>query len=187
MDPVVFVILAILLSGVAMYAVAQPILAKNRPASPAGTSTQEELEELLAQRDAAFQALRELSFDRRLGKITEEDFVQFEAHLKQHAADTLRALDAWEERADDALDSTLEHEIAARRAALVGGLPCSSCGKPVAVTDRFCSSCGEPVAAAVPAHPPAAGDACPQCGARWETGDRFCAKCGQPLAEAVAG
>ena len=73
MNSVVFVILSLVLGVAALLAVAYPILAKTRTAQAPAVSAQEKLDELLAQRDAAYQALRELSFDHRLGKITGEE------------------------------------------------------------------------------------------------------------------
>ncbi len=89
MNPIVFIILAAVLIGVAFYLVALPLIqhARRNDSTEAASSEQERLAELLAQRDAAFQALRELSFDHRVGKITDEDFVAFEANLKQNAAE----------------------------------------------------------------------------------------------------
>lgn len=184
----VFLLLAILLSAAALYVVAYPIVPGPRGRRPAVTSAQEQLEELLAQREAAFQALRELNFDHQLGKITEEDFVVFEANLKQHAADVLRALDRWEAAADADLDDVLEQAVSARRAVLQGlqaealrgdGASCPACGRQVAADDKFCPSCG----AALPALQDAAVLACPRCGRPAEPGDRFCAGCGQALAQ----
>ena len=112
-----FIVLAILLTAAALLAVAYPILSKGSAAKPA-TTAQESLDELLGQRDAAMQALRELNFDHRMGKISDEDFAVFELNLKQHAAETLRALDEWEAQTEDDLDQSLEREIAARRVAV---------------------------------------------------------------------
>lgn len=181
MDPVVFVILAVLLSVTALYLVAQPLIAKAQTARPTAISAQEELEELLAQRDAAFQALRELNFDRRVGKITEEDFVVFEANLKQTAADSLRALDQWEARADDNLDSAIEKAVSARRAMHGGQQACPTCGRAVAPADKFCAHCGQPMPTAPVQPAPRAAAVCSKCGQPCEGGDRFCASCGEPL------
>ena len=78
-----FIVLAVLLSAAALLAVAYPMLARARAATPAAGAAQETLDELLGQRDATLQALRELNFDHNLGKIGDEDFVAFEANLKQ--------------------------------------------------------------------------------------------------------
>ena len=186
MNSVVFVILSLILGGAALLAVAYPILLKGRAAPTATLSAQERLEELLAQRDAAYQALRELSFDHRVGKITDEDFVAFEANLKHTAADALRALDEFEQAADIDLDAYLERTISARKAALsAGGHRCPQCGQPAAAGDKFCAACGAALTVPVPAASGAAGVACRHCGNPLAAGDRFCAACGKPVAEAA--
>jgi hypothetical protein len=182
--------LAIIFTIAALYAVAYPIVVTMRQTAPATTSSEDSLEELLARRDAAFQALRDLNFDHEVGKITDEDYLVFEAGLKQNAADALRAVDAWEAQTDAGIEDVLEQEIAARRSSLgVPGRPCPHCGRPSAARDVFCTGCGRPLAqAAAPvAGKPAA--ACPQCGHALEPGDRFCPGCGQPVGKraAVAG
>jgi hypothetical protein len=177
-----FIVLAILLTAAALLAVAHPILFKGSAVKQA-TTAEESLDELVAQRDAAMQALRELNFDHRMGKISDEDFAAFELNLKQNAAETLRALDQWETQADDELDQGMEREIAARRAQLAAGSRvCPSCGRNAADADRFCASCGatlvdapEPVAATPE------GVVCSKCGRPAEPGDRFCGGCGQAL------
>src|SRR5512142_946014 len=108
--------LTILLALAVLLALAYPVLKTLRePASqsaPAVSSAEEALQELLAQRDAAFQAIRDLQFDHQVGKITDEDLAVYEAALKQNAAEALRRLDAWERRVDQEIGLTLETEIA---------------------------------------------------------------------------
>jgi ribosomal protein L32 len=138
------------------------------------------VDELLAQRDAVFQALRELRFDREVGKITDEDFVAFEGSLKQTAANSLRALDEWEAAADQDLEPEMER-AAAERTALVaaGGVTCPNCGRLAGREDRFCGSCGADLPGPQPPEPETM--VCPSCGRTYEPGDRFCAGCGQAL------
>ena len=177
-----FIVLAILLTVAALLAVAYPVLAKAPAAKPATTAT-ESLDELLGQRDAAMQALRELNFDHRVGKISDEDFAVFDASLKHDAANTLRALDQWEAQAEDDLDQDLESEIAARRSQLnTGDRVCPACGRPAADDDQFCAICGAALTEELtPISLPAEEAACPKCGRRADPGDRFCAGCGQGL------
>lgn len=177
-----FLALAILLAIAAFLLVSYPIISKVRSGAPATSSAEETLNELLAQRDSAFQALRELNFDHEVGKITDEDFLVFEANLKQTAANTLRALDGWEAEADLDLNLALEAEIAARRAVLQGGRVCAVCGRAATADDKFCAGCGAPLPAA-PIEPEPAALTCPNCARPFEAGDRFCAGCGQPLSE----
>ncbi len=194
MDPILFIVLSIVLIGVAFYVIALPILGQARQL-PGGevtsSSEQERLDELVAQREAAFQALRELNFDHRVGTVTDDDCAAFEVGLKQAAADALRALDEWEAEADDALDDVLEQAVSTRRQALAtqqshgqGGRACAACGRPALAGDRFCGGCG----AALDASPAAVERAphCPHCGQELAEGDRFCAGCGQGVAAGMA-
>ncbi len=177
------IIVAVLMSIVAILAVAYPVLEQVGERGPATSSAADTLEELLAERDATFNALRDLNFDHQIRKITDEDFVVFEAHLKQSAANALRALDEWESETDDEVELVLEREIAARRTALATpGLSCPNCGRPSAAGDAFCAGCGQPITQALaPAVAQKPALTCPGCGRVNELGDRFCAGCGQPL------
>ncbi|MGC8779255.1 MAG: double zinc ribbon domain-containing protein, partial [Anaerolineae bacterium] len=176
------IILTIVIVAAALAIVAYPIIGKGRGAGPATASADEELAELLARRDAAFQALRDLNFDRQVGKVTDEDFAIFEANLKAAAASALAALDAWEAAADRKLDAVLERAIAVRRAALVSGRTCPACGRPAAAEDKFCARCGAALPAVEPKPTPSAGQTCPQCGRPVGPADRFCGGCGAALA-----
>ena len=177
----IFILLSLLIAFAALLAVAYPILARTTASEPAMTSAGETVDELLAQRDAVFQALRELRFDHAVGKITDEDYVAFEGSLKQTAADSLRALDEWEARTDPVLGPEMERVVAGRIALVAaGGIACSSCGRPAAPDDKFCGRCGAPL----PESPAlaVATPACKNCGRLSEPDDRFCAECGQELA-----
>jgi hypothetical protein len=177
-----FIVLAILLTAAALLAVAYPVLTRGS-ASTSSASAEESLDELLGQRDTAMQALRELNFDRRMGKISDEDFAVFELNLRQNAAETLRALDEWETQTDDELDRSMEREVAARRSQLIAGArACPACGRPAADDDKFCAICGAALAAAPAADVvPSAGFVCAKCGRSADPDDRFCAGCGQAL------
>lgn len=166
------IVLAFLLGAVALAVVAYPIFVSSRAVAASSAATAaEKLEELLAQRDAALTALRDLNFDHRVGKITDEDFVAFEAHLKQVAANALRALDEWELDADRALQPVL----ADRKPAGAGDRHCPACGHVAAAQDKFCAVCGAALPAAAEIR------VCAHCGRPYAEGDRFCAGCGHAL------
>jgi hypothetical protein len=59
----------------------------------APTAADEERLALVEERDRALAALRELEFDHRTGKITDEDYRREIGPLRQEAAAALRALD----------------------------------------------------------------------------------------------
>jgi|GEM_PF-937339 len=191
-------LLAVLITLAALAALAYPILRRDRatPSSSAIESTlatasvgalpyQEQLAELLAQRDAAVQALRELSFDRQVGKISDDDFTAFETNLRLTAAGTYRALDEWEVQSDSRLGPSFAGDVATRVELLRSSqVICGSCGRPALSSDKFCSACGAMLEPAAPPPATIVTPVCPHCGSPAAPGDRFCAACGKPLVEA---
>ncbi len=134
------------------------------------TEEEHELSALMAERDRVINALQELDFDFKLGKIPEDDYPVQRTSLLQKGADILRKIDALAPQMTSAQDTEarLERAIAARRAdaslakvevtdddleAMISARRkrrtkksagfCPKCGKPVMVTDRFCPSCGK--------------------------------------------
>jgi hypothetical protein len=157
---------ALLLLGIAILAVAWPLIQERRGVAGAELTAEvlpadDPLLELQAQRDAIYQAIRELRFDHQVGKVSETDFAAFDAQLRGQAALVLQQIDALRQaEADPALDASLEAEIAALRQ-VNGSGPAKT-------------------ALAVPAAKPTL-NFCPQCGHRVQAGDRFCGKCGAAL------
>jgi hypothetical protein len=99
-------LLAALLAAACVFYVARPFLVDPEPVDD-HLDEPDELERrtlaLAEERDRALAALKELEFDHRTGKVSDDDYRQLVGPLRQRAADTLRAL-----------------EPAARRAARVG-------------------------------------------------------------------
>ena len=134
------------------------------------TEEEHELSALMAERDRVINALQELDFDFKLGKIPEDDYPLQRSTLLQKGADILRKIDSLAPQISSAQDTEtrLERAIAARRAdaslarvevsdddleSMISSRRktrtnksagfCPRCGKPVIVTDRFCPSCGK--------------------------------------------
>ena len=88
--------LGALLALVAVVAVARPFLRDPAPASDA-LDERGELEarrlELVEERDRALVALKELEFDHRTGKVSDEDYRRLVRPLRRRAAEALRALE----------------------------------------------------------------------------------------------
>jgi hypothetical protein len=57
--------------------------------------------ELAEERDRTLAALKELEFDHRTGKVSDEDYAALVGPLRRQAADVLRALDRGTERSDE--------------------------------------------------------------------------------------
>lgn len=99
--------------------------------------------ELRARRDRVFVELRDLEFDYRVGKLTEDDFTDARDRLELEAARILQALDVQVQ----ALDVEIEREVREIREA---GNVCPACGLEVAPAARFCASCGAALQAVAP-------------------------------------
>ena len=69
----------------------EPVADDDRLDAP--TATEEERLALVEERDHALGALKELEFDHRTGKVTDEDYRRDVGPLRQAAARALRALD----------------------------------------------------------------------------------------------
>ena len=185
------IFLGLLLAVAALAALAYPILRRNPSlvggAAESGASVgmqpnEERLDELLAQRESAVQALRELSFDQQVGKLSDEDYSAFETNLKLSAAGIFRAIDEWEADADRQLGPTLSRDYTIRLESLKQGVSCPACGRRAGAQDQFCAYCGATLPVAVAAAlTSGAPMACAGCGRLSESGDRFCAGCGRPL------
>ena len=90
-------VLAALLAVCLVLYVARPFLREPEAADDAlEAPSDEELRrlELAEERDRALQALRELEFDHRTGKVSDEDYRAQVGPLRRSAAEALRALDA---------------------------------------------------------------------------------------------
>jgi len=155
----VFILLALLIL-VALY-LAQPYMERS---ATRVSASELELSALLAERDNAINALKELEFDHELGKVPEEDYPMQRAELMKRGAEALRRLDEFHadgdvtQLAEDRVESVinahkdslpaeddLEALIAARRSKRKGrsGGFCPNCGHPVLSSDKFCTGCGQ--------------------------------------------
>jgi hypothetical protein len=107
-----------LLAVVAVFVVALPFL--RRPGlAPAEDVLHEPDEaerrrlELSEERDRALAALKELEFDHRTGKVSDEDYRELVGSLRRRAAETLRSLDRRGSTADGRSVYGGQHEMAA--------------------------------------------------------------------------
>ena len=123
--------------GIAALRTVMPLTSKARPDSTQvlGGRTRAVLE-----RDKALvlRSIKELEFDRAMGKVSEKDFAEMSGRLRARAARLLRQLDAGAGyRADRTRDRT-----SAWKAPVVAGV-CASCGTNNDADARFCKGCGK--------------------------------------------
>jgi len=163
MDLGALLLLFALLVGVGLF-LAAPLL---RGGAPRVLEDSPEVSHLLAERDRVVNALQELDFDFKLGKVPADSYPEQRSGLLQRGVEILRRLDELApdsspasepaaqaaqriERAaadpgaglaDDRIESMLAARRASRRSKSAGF--CPRCGKPVLVSDRFCPNCGK--------------------------------------------
>jgi hypothetical protein len=88
--------LGVVLAVVCVLLVARPFLREPAPADDRLQAPRPEEEERIAlaeERDRALAALKELEFDHRTGKVSDEDYRAQVGPLRRRAAETLKALE----------------------------------------------------------------------------------------------
>ncbi|MGE5642157.1 MAG: zinc ribbon domain-containing protein [Byssovorax cruenta] len=107
-------------------------------------------------------ALRDLDFDFKTGKVSEEDYQPLRAQLLVEAAQYVES----EKREEEQLEALIQSR---RKTKLQD--KCEQCGALMEAGQRFCSKCGASVK----------NQACPSCGKKIRLGDTFCSSCGTKL------
>jgi len=168
------ILIAICMAAVAVILVAWPLIQAAQTRAPQPNRRDQVLDELLARREAALTAIKDLEFDYLVGKIEEADYQALDARLRSEAIAILKAIDQHtgidsgeasarlerevaRKRRKSAtpqsaplLEAQVEAEIAAlrRQSAAPGTRPaaasCASCGAALDAADRFCRNCGAP-------------------------------------------
>lgn len=119
-------------AGYAAWRTVAPLTGEEADATPPATAGRTraglEREKLLTLR-----AIKDLEFDRAMGKMSEGDFAEMAGRLRVRAARLIRQLDASVSYRD-----TIEREVAARQT----GRACPSCGGYAEAEARFCQRCG---------------------------------------------
>jgi len=94
-------ILALVLGGLltvlCVVFVARPLLRSGKDEAPAASGSAEDARvRLYERRDRALAALKELEFDHRTGKVSDEDYGALVGPLRREAAEALKALESEE-------------------------------------------------------------------------------------------
>jgi len=131
---------AVTLIGLAIVVVASifvtwPLLERSQVEE---ANEQSETSALHKEKNAALEAIREIDFDHRVGKISDEDHAALRADLETRALEALTALD---EAAEPALRAVAGHATAQSGDDPAGF--CSHCGTRFKRETRFCVGCGE--------------------------------------------
>ena len=94
------------------------IVARQERLQLESSEANQQLENLLFEREAALLAIRDLQFDHQMGKLSDEDFTQLDARYRAHALQILRQLDELgvvpdeaEAPVQDTLDAWIERAV----------------------------------------------------------------------------
>jgi len=105
--------------------------------------------ELEAQKESLLAAIKEIDFDHRTGKLSDEDFQALNTRYRLEAISLIKRLDQLKGRGGAKPD--FEEEIRRYRRQTQGGeaaeaaprvYRCPKCNRPVGKQDRFCANCG---------------------------------------------
>lgn len=91
-------------------------------------------------------SIKELEFDRAMGKLSDKDFAEMSHRLRARAAGLIRQLDAGAGYRDQ-IEKEVQRRIAPKIAATPAVRFCSACGGKVDPDARFCKHCGVSVEA----------------------------------------
>lgn len=161
-DMFVKVMLALLAVGLVAY----PLLAPPRE-DEEERDPPEDLEELHRRKESTYAAIKELEFDFRTGKLSEEDFHALDARYRMDALELIDAIEAFEGEGPTAARSRASDDPAGGGALSLihewaRDVPhepvadvdmdgdewlCRECGSSVSTGHRFCASCGSEVVA----------------------------------------
>ena len=92
----------------------------------------------------ALKALRDVEYERAMGKLDDGDYELLKAELSSEALAALQAA-AEVTGAGGSSPAGLEGEIVAARARLRSGPTCDACGEANEAGSRFCAQCGRPL------------------------------------------
>ncbi|HXH06561.1 MAG TPA: zinc ribbon domain-containing protein [Vicinamibacterales bacterium] len=163
-----FAVLAAGLAAAAFHRMVAPLVSTrgNGEAVPPAGRTRAALER---EKTLVLRAIKELEFDRAMGKVSDADFHEMAGRLRARALALMRLL----EEGDAVYREAIERELAARLGRSVTG----ETGERAATPLRSAPSAEVPAAAARHER------SCPACGAPADEDARFCKQCGARLGE----
>jgi hypothetical protein len=99
----------------------------------------------------ALRSIKELEFDRAMGRVSEDDFREMSGRLRSRAARLMKQLDAgagYRQQIERELEKRLEAKKDEPRAKATGSRPalvCAACETTNDVDAKFCKACGQPL------------------------------------------
>jgi hypothetical protein len=139
-------IVAASLVGLGAYRILSPLVAPLVATAPvvSGGRTRAALER---EKTLVLRSIKELEFDRAMGKVAQADFDEMSGRLRRRAIGLMQQLDAdtgYREQIEKELESLVTTPVASPKAPGPSPRPnaCASCGTANDTDARFCKQCG---------------------------------------------
>lgn len=146
-----YVIILGLLIGTG-YWIISPLLKGGNRKTASSAETEDMLQTLKGKKEAVYVTIRELEFDVKMGKLSDEDFQLLKQQYLAEAVGYMRRMDQvnrMKAKISDPLDSgrkqhgdrnawTAHMDDSAEKKQIY----CTHCGRPTSVKSRFCPGCG---------------------------------------------
>ncbi len=142
---------------------------------PVETYINRRLEELFSKKEALYSAIKELDFDFKTNKLSEEDYKKLKERYRRDALFVLKEIDEIKKGED--MDTIMEKEVLTRRKfhSLSGKIEKGEKSKDSEDEDMDTSIEKEILARRK------SSSFCPHCGSKYDKSNKFCSQCGREL------
>ncbi len=132
-----------------------PLLKPRKFDSPAESTSEDSLSGLKIEKEEIYSAIKEMELDHKMGKLSQEDYLNLREKYRAKAIGSLKRMDELESKggvSEDVADEIEKEVLALRKdgpkvtSKKGGALFCTQCGKKRSPGDRFCSWCGTKLA-----------------------------------------
>lgn len=143
-EHLVLLSLAIIAAGFAAAAMHRTLLPLVMPERVLGDGRRSarELQALEREKKLVLRSIKELEFDKAMGKVAEADFEEMAGRLRQRAVGLMQRLEAGETGLRDRIARDLAGLRPARPSKTVAAQQCDACTTLNDADARFCKSCG---------------------------------------------
>jgi hypothetical protein len=126
--------------GVAAWRTLSPLIGRDEimPTPVLGGRTRAALER---EKTLVLRSIKELEFDRAMGKVSEKDFADMSARLRLRAAGLIRQLDAGTTYRDQ-IEKEIDRRVGRKPAAVPRTSACAVCATANDPDAKFCKNCG---------------------------------------------
>lgn len=121
--------LGLILAAVTTFFIARPFFLKERVELDFNSTNK--VDELLARKAEVYSAVKDIEFDREMGKLSDEDYEELRESYKAEAAQLIQRIEQIQTGGKRKKKKSKQ-----------GNKFCHECGDKIAAQDKFCMNCG---------------------------------------------